>query len=65
MGGYTYAHFLPNALVYGTDVNIWPEEFPEGHGEAHGIHESASLDRMQRAMRIYARALLALNEMKW
>ena len=65
INGYTYAHQLPNSLVYGTDANIWPEDFPEGHGGAHGIHESASLDRLQRAMRIYARALLALNEMDW
>ena len=27
--------------------------------------ESVSLDRLQRAMKIYARALLALNEMEW
>lgn len=65
LNGYTYAHHLPNAVVYGTDANIWPEDFPEGHGEAHGVHESASLDRLQRAMRIYARALLALNNMNW
>lgn len=65
IGGYTYGHLLPNAIGFGTDANIWPEDFPEGHGGAHGIHESASLDRLQRAMRIYARALLALNEMEW
>ena len=65
IGGYTYGHLLPNAVGYGTDANIWPEDFPAGHGGAHGIHESASLDRLQRAMRIYARALLALNEMEW
>ena len=65
VGGYTYAHFLPNAVVYGTDANVIPEDFPEGHGGAHGKDESASIDRLQRAMRIYARALLALNEMDW
>ena len=65
IGGYTYGHLLPYAVGYGTDANIWPEDFPEGHGGAHGIHECASLDRLQRAMRIYARALLALNEMEW
>jgi len=27
--------------------------------------ESVSLDLLQRAMKIYARALLALNEMEW
>ena len=65
IGGYTYGHLLPYAVGYGTDANIWPEDFPEGHGGAHGIHESVSLDRLQRAVRIYARALLALNEMEW
>jgi len=65
VGGYTYAHLLPNALVYGTDANVSPADFPEGRGVAHGVDESASLDRLQRAMRIYARALLALNEMNW
>lgn len=65
VGGYSYAHFLPNALAYGTDANVIPEDFPEGRGGAHGMDESASLDRLQRAMRIYARALLALNEMEW
>ena len=65
MGGITYGHLLPNAIVYGTDANVIPEDFPEGYGVAHGLDESASIDRLQRAMRIYARALLALNEMKW
>jgi succinyl-diaminopimelate desuccinylase len=65
VGGYTYAHMLPNALVYGTDANVSPADFPEGRGVAHGVDESASLDRLQRAMRIYARALLALDKMDW
>lgn len=65
VGGYSYAHFLPNALVYGTGANVIPKDFPEGRGGAHGMDESVSLDRLQRAMRIYSRALLALNEMEW
>jgi len=65
VGGYSYAHFLPNALTFGTDANVIPGDFPEGHGGAHGMDESVSLDRLQRAMRIYSRALLALNEMEW
>jgi len=63
--GATYAHRLPNAIVYGMDGNQTPEDFPEGHGSAHGADESVSLDLLQRAMKIYARALLALNEMEW
>ena len=65
LNGYTYAHCLPNALVYGMDGNQNPDGFPKGHGHAHGVDELVSLDRLQRAMRIYARALLELNDMDW
>ena len=65
IGGGTYAHRLPNALVYGMNGNLAPRDFPEGRGWVHGIDESVSLDRLQRAMKIYARALLQLNEMEW
>ena len=65
LGGGTYAHKLPNALAFGMDGNKKPEDFPQGHGNAHGIDEVVSLDRLERAMKIYARALLALNEMDW
>lgn len=65
IGGGTYAHRLPNAYIYGMDGNAKPEDFPEGHGSAHGKDEMVSLDRLQRAMRIYARAMLALNEAQW
>lgn len=63
--GATYAHCLPNAYVYGTDGNLPPEDFADGRGKAHGIDEAVSLERLLRAMKIYARALLALNEMDW
>ena len=65
VGGGTYAHRLPNALVYGMSGCLKPEGFPAGHGGAHGRDELVSLDRLQAAMRIYARALLQLNEMDW
>ena len=65
LGGATYAHILPNALVYGTDGNLPPEDFPKDRGHAHGVDEAVSLDRLQRAMKIYARALLELNDMEW
>ena len=65
VGGGTYAHELPRALAFGMDGSLPPEDFPRGRGSAHGLDESVSLDRLQRAMRIYARALLALNEMEW
>lgn len=65
VGGGTYAHVLPNALVYGMSGCLPPDDFAPGFGSAHGKDESVSLDRLQRGMRIYARALLRLNEMEW
>jgi len=65
LGGGTYAHRLPNALAFGMDGCLVPEDFPAGHGGAHGLDELVSLDRLERAMKIYARALLALDGMDW
>lgn len=65
LSGGTYAHRLPNAYPYGASGNRKPEDFPAGRGGAHGKDESVGLDRLQRAMRIYARALLALDELTW
>ena len=65
LSGGTYAHELPNAYVFGTDGNKPPEDFPEGRGGAHGIDEAVSLDRLKRAMKIYARALIKLNDIEW
>ncbi len=62
MSGGTYAHRLPNAYAFGMDGNLPPEDFPKGRGGAHGIDEAVSLFRLKRAMRIYARALLELND---
>ena len=65
INGATYAHYLPNAYVYGMSGNCPPADFPKGRGGAHGIDECVSIDRLKRAMRIYARALLILNEIEW
>ena len=65
LSGGTYAHVLPNALACGMDGCKPPEDFPKGRGGAHGIDEVVSIERLQRAMRIYARILLELNEMDW
>ena len=65
MSGGTYAHRLPNALVYGIDGCRPPKEFGDGIGCAHGIDEAVSIDYLKRAMRIYARALLELQEIDW
>lgn len=65
IGGATYVHFLPNSYAYGMSGNCPPEDFPKGRGGAHGIDECVSIDRLKRAMRIYARALLELNDIEW
>lgn len=65
LSGATYAHVLPNALAFGMDGCKKPAGFPTGRGAAHGVDELVSIERLKRAMRIYARALLALNEMEW
>ena len=65
MSGGTYAHRLPNAYVFGMDGCRIPEGYPKGRGGAHGMDELVSVDRLQRAMRIYARALLELDGMEW
>ena len=65
LSGGTYAHCLPNGLAFGFSGNNPPDDFPKGYGGAHGKDESVSLDRLQRGMRIYARSMLALNEMDW
>lgn len=63
--GSTYAHYIPNAYVYGMNGSNPPEDFPKGHGGAHGKDEAVSVDRLKRAMRIYARALLELDDIDW
>jgi len=65
LSGGTYAHILPNALACGMDGCMPPEDFPKGRGGAHGIDEVVSIERLQRAMRIYARIMLELNDMEW
>ena len=61
--GGTYAHFLPNAYVYGMNASVPPIDFEKGKGLSHGVDEAVSIPRLKRAMRIYARALLRLNDM--
>lgn len=65
VNGVTYAHYLPNAYIYGMQGNRPPEDFPKGRGGAHGMDEVVSIERLKTAMKIYARALLALNEIEW
>ena len=63
--GGTYAHNLPNAYVFGASGNLPPDNFDKDRGGAHGPDEAVRISRLERAMKIYARALLALNDYKW
>ena len=65
MSGATYAHYLPNAYVYGASANQPPADFPAGKGGSHGIDEAVSLHRLKITMKIYARALIKLQEADW
>jgi succinyl-diaminopimelate desuccinylase len=65
VNGATYAHYLPNAYVFGMEGCCPPDDFEKGRGGAHGVDEAVSIFRLKRAMRIYARALLALDELTW
>jgi succinyl-diaminopimelate desuccinylase len=65
VNGATYAHYLKNAYIFGMEGCDPPLDFMKGKGGAHGVDESVSIARLKRAMRIYARALLTLNEIEW
>ena len=65
VAGVTYAHYLPNAYVFGMNGCKVPDDFLPGHGSAHGVDECVSIERLKRAMRIYARTLLELNNTEW
>ncbi len=65
ISGATYAHYVPNAYTFGMDGNLPPEDFEKGRGSAHGVDEAVSIQRLKDAMKIYARALLALDEINW
>ena len=62
MDGGTYAHFLPNAYVYGMNASLPPDDFEKGKGLSHGVDEAVSIPRLKRGMKIYARALINLNK---
>ncbi len=64
MGGGTYARKLPNAFAFGLGMpNDSPADFlkPQ-HGGGHEPDEALSIDSLLKAMKIYARALIALND---
>ena len=68
MGGGTYARKLPNAFAYGPG-GIPAEPAPEGfflpgHGGAHSPDEGLNLESFFGSVKLYARAVLALDGVK-
>ena len=66
MSGGTYARKLPNALAFGTGMPLpnRPESlFRPGHGDYHQPDESISLERISRALEIYIKGILRIDEL--
>ena len=70
MGGGTYARKLPRAFAYGVggmkeseeDLRVRKELFSPGHGGAHEPDEGLNLRLLTEALKIYAMAMVAMND---
>jgi len=63
MGGGTYSRFLGTAVSYGMGLPGTPRpDIPESHGGAHKCDEFAHIPSLLTALKIYALALLRLDE---
>ncbi len=65
MGGGTYSKAVPNAISFGPGVkgpSRVGEFLPEGHGGAHGRDEALPMEKVYNCARIYAAAILTLDE---
>ena len=60
MGGGTYARHFPYAVSFGPEHN--DVKLPAFGGPMHGANESAPIDKLLEAMKIYIVALLRLEE---
>lgn len=63
MGGGTYARHLPNAVAYGPAIRGMKKPGPDGHGGGHQPDECVSVNVLQDALRVYVRALLAVDRL--
>jgi len=63
-GGGTYSRELTNAVTFGPSFPDAqrPEFLPEGHGRAHEPDEAQSIPEIGIMLKLYALALLALDE---
>lgn len=70
MGGGTYARKLPRAFAYGIggmkeseeDLLVRKKLFAPGHGGAHEPDEGLNLRLLTEALKIYAMAMVAMND---
>lgn len=64
MGGGTYARHIPNAVAFGPGMerDYAAAGLPKGHGDCHCADEAESLENIKSAVRIYVRALMALDQ---
>ncbi len=66
MSGGTYARKLSNAFAFGTGMPLptRPESlFRPGHGDYHQPDESISLERIRKALEIYIKGILRIDEL--
>lgn len=66
MGGGTYSKAVPNAISFGPgsrEPSRVHTFLPEGHGGAHGRDEALPMEKVYHCAKIYAAALIALDEM--
>lgn len=66
MGGGTYSRVVPNAISFGPGIpgKVWDRSFlPEGHGGGHGRDETVNVESILTCSKIYAAALVLLDEL--
>ena len=66
MSGGTYARKLPNALAFGTGMELPPAPeglFRPGHGDYHQPDESIRLLRIEKALEVYICSLLEIDSL--
>ncbi len=65
IGGGTYSRVVSTAVTFGPglkDVIVPPAELPEGHGGAHQCDELLHIPTWIKAVKIYASAIVKLDE---
>ncbi len=61
-GGFTYARVVPNAVAYGPHFPGRKLPFSDGRGKEHMPDECMSIQNIMDAIRIYVRAIIAIDE---